>query len=127
MKFKPTAYELMDVKSGRLFADRGWTLADPEAQSPSLVRAVYANKRFTPRPDLDGIYRYAEWMPIRRTLKRSCAPVTYRSRGLAAHLGLENLYITFSGWNPEPRGDSSSRHAPGCIAAMARVPSPTTL
>ena len=101
MKFKPTSYELLNVQSGRVFADRGWTLADPEAEKPSLVRAVYANKQFTPRPDLDGIYRYAEWMPIRRTLKHSCAPVTYKSQGLAAHLGLENLYITFSGWNPE--------------------------
>ena len=66
-----------------------------------MVRAVYDNKRFTPREDLDGIYRYAEWMPIRRTLKNSCAPVTYKSKGLAKFLGLENLYITFSGWNPK--------------------------
>jgi len=33
-------------------------------------------------------------------LKKSCAPVTYKSKGLAKHLGLDNLYITFSGWNP---------------------------
>jgi cysteate synthase len=76
-------------------------LADPEYESPSLIQAVYENKRFTPREDLDGIYRYAEWMPIKRILKHSSAPVTYKSKGLAALLGLENLYITFSGWNPK--------------------------
>ena len=88
------------MADGREFEDSGWTLADPEYESPSLIQAVYENKRFTPREDLDGIYRYAEWMPIKRILKHSSAPVTYKSKGLAALLGLENLYITFSGWNP---------------------------
>ena len=101
MKFKPTEYKLLNVASGRVFEDRGWTLADPEADSPSLVRAVYANKKFTPRDDLDGLYRYAEWMPVLRTLKNSHAPVTYHSKQLGKHLGLDNLYITFSGWNPK--------------------------
>ena len=96
-----TKYKLLNVGTGRVFEDRGWTLADPEAPSPSLVRAVYENKVFTPRNDLDGIYRYAEWMPVKRTLKQSCAPVTYHSKGLGKFLGLDNLYITFSGWNPK--------------------------
>ena len=89
------------MADGHEFEDSGWTLADPEYESPSLIQAVYENKRFTPREDLDGIYRYAEWMPIKRILKHSSAPVTYKSKGLAALLGLENLYITFSGWNPK--------------------------
>ena len=101
MKFKKTIYHLKNVADGREFEDSGWTLADPEYESPSLIQAVYENKRFTPREDLDGIYRYAEWMPIKRILKHSSAPVTYKSKGLAALLGLENLYITFSGWNPK--------------------------
>ena len=100
MKFSPTQYRLMNVATGRVFDDRGWDLADPEGSEPSLVRAVYEQKQFTPRSDLRGIYRYAEWMPIRRTLKHSAAPVTYKSRGLAKYLGLNNLYITFSGFNP---------------------------
>ena len=101
MKFKKTIYHLKNVADGREFEDSGWTLADPEYESPSLIQAVYENKLFTPREDLDGIYRYAEWMPIKRVLKHSSAPVTYKSKGLAALLGLENLYITFSGWNPK--------------------------
>lgn len=101
MKFKQTKYHLVNVADGREFEDSGWTLADPESESPSLVRALYENKLFTPREDLDGIYRYAGWMPVKRILKNSSAPVTYKSKGLASFLGLENLYITFSGWNPK--------------------------
>ena len=101
MRFKGTKYSLINVSDGHEFEDTGWTLADPESSSPSLIRAEYENKNFNPREDLDGIYRYADWMPVKRMLKHSCAPVTYKSKGLAAFLGLENLYITFSGWNPK--------------------------
>lgn len=99
--FKPTKYSLVNVKTGRVFEDEGWTLNDPEGGDPSLIRAVYENKEFRPCEHLDGIYRYANWMPIKRTLRKSSAPVTYKSKGLAKFLGLENLYITFSGWNPK--------------------------
>lgn len=99
-RFEETKYHLVNVKNGREFDDKGWTLTDPEGGDPSLVRAIYENEHFEPREDLDGIYRYANWMPIRRTLRNSCAPVTYKSKNLAHFLGLENLYITFSGWNP---------------------------
>ena len=85
----------------RIFEDEGWTLADPEGKEPSLVRAVYENEQFVPREDLKGLYRYANWLPIKRTLKRSYAPVTYRSKGLGDLLGLENLYITVSGYVPK--------------------------
>ena len=101
MKFEPTSYTLMNVSNGRIFEDGEWTTADPQATAPSLIRAVYANKQFNPRKDLDGLYRYAEWLPIKRTLKNSHAPVTYKSKGLAKELGMSNLYITFSGYCPK--------------------------
>ena len=101
MKFTPTSYRLINVANNRRFEDKGWTLSDPAGGEPSLIRAEYANRKFTVREDLDGIYRYAEWMPIKRVLKNSCPPVTYKSVKLAKFLGLENLYITFSGWNPK--------------------------
>lgn len=100
MRYHMTDYHLINVADGHEFEDSGWTMSDPSGNAPSLVRAVYDRKEFTPREDLEGIYRYAEWMPVRRMLKDSCAPVTYRSEGLASFLGLSNLFITFSGWNP---------------------------
>lgn len=93
-----TPYKLMNVATGRTFDDEGWTLADPQSPEPSLVRAVYQNKKFTPRNDMKGLYRYCEWLPINHTLRHSHAPVTYKSKGLAKILDMENLYITFSGY-----------------------------
>ena len=101
MTFKPTNYRLMNCADGRIFDDAGWTLADPQGKTPSLVRAIYEKKEFEVRDDLDGFYRYANWLPVKRTLANSCPPVTYRSKALAEFLGLDNLFITFSGYYPE--------------------------
>ena len=97
MAFKPTKYQLINVGSGRIFEDAGWTLTDPEGGSPSLLRAVYEKSRFAPREDYKGLFRYADWLPIGRTLRNSHPPVTYKSKGLASLLELENLYITQDG------------------------------
>ena len=114
----------MNVASGRLFEDRGWTLADPESPVPSLVRAVYEQKKFIPREYLHGLYRYADWMPIQRVLKNSHAPVTYHSKGLGKHLGLDNLYITFSGYHPHIGAQMStcSFKETEAYSVLARMP-----
>lgn len=101
MNFKPTNYTLVCCADGHRFEDAGWSLADPQCSCPSLVRAEYENRQYVPREDLDGFYRYAPWLPIQRTLKGSAAPVTYKSKALASELGLENLFVTFSGWWPK--------------------------
>jgi cysteate synthase len=101
MEFKATGYTLVCFADKHKFEDTGWSLADPDCEKPSLIRAEYEEKQYTPREDLEGLYRYAGWLPVRRTLKGSCAPVTYKSTALASELGLENLYITFSGWWPK--------------------------
>ncbi len=101
MSFKATKYTLLCCSTGHRFEDSGWTLADPECNCPSLVRAEYESRKFNPRTDLDGFYRYADWLPIKRTLEKSCPPVTYKSEALASHLGLNNLYVTFSGYFPK--------------------------
>ena len=122
--FKPTKYKLVNVGTGRVFEDEGWTIADPEATSPSLVRAVYENTKFTPREDIKGLYRYAEWLPIVRTLRHSHAPVTYKSKGLASVLGMENLYITFSGYCPRigARMETCSFKETEAYSVCARLP-----
>ena len=99
--FEPTKYVLETVATGRCFEDAGWTLADPQCQEPSLVRAVYEKKQIAFGPEERGIYQFADWMPVRRMLKGSAPTVTYRSEKLAARLKLPNLHIAFSGWWPE--------------------------
>ncbi len=99
--FKATGYELQTIASGRVFKDSGWVIDDPEEKSPSLIRALYAKKQLEPKDAGFGIYRFADWLPIKRMLQGSCAPVTYKSEKLAQKLGLSNLYITFSGYFPE--------------------------
>ena len=101
MNFKPTDYTLVCCADGHRFEDAGWSLTDPQCSCPSLVRAEYASRQYFPREDLDGFYRYADWLPVQRTLKGSGTPVTYKSKALASELGLENLYVTFSGWWPK--------------------------
>jgi cysteate synthase len=43
-----------------------------------------------------------DWLPVQGIIAEAeGAPVTYKSRGLARELGLENLYISYSGYWPE--------------------------
>ena len=101
MGFTKTNYKLQSVKTGKVFDDGGWTLDAPGETDPTLVRAIYEKKQLTVGPESWGIYRFADWLPVGRMLKGSSSPVTYKSEGLAKNLGLENLWITFSGWWPE--------------------------
>lgn len=98
--FTPTDYTLECVATGREFADEGWMLEDRACKTPSLVRTRYAKKQIDVKPAEYGLYRFCDWMPVRHMLKGSSAPVTYRSKGLADHLGLKNLWITFNGYYP---------------------------
>ncbi len=67
----------------------------------ALLRTEYLTKRLTPR-DLPGIWKFYDWLPVRRPLEGvGAAPATYKSQGLAGVLGLCNLYISFSGYWPD--------------------------
>lgn len=98
---QPTQYSLRTYATNREFSDSGWMLDDPQCTVPSLIRAIYEKRQIEFGSKDMGLYRFADWLPIHRTLKGSFAPVTYKSVGLAGELGLENLYITFSGYCPE--------------------------
>lgn len=91
----------MSVATGRIFEDVGWVLEAPEESKPGLVRAIYHKKQLELKDDSFGNYKFVDWLPIHKILQGSFAPVTFKSEGLAAKLGLSNLYITFSGYWPE--------------------------
>jgi cysteate synthase len=102
MIFTPTQYQLQTVATGRVFDDDGWTLDDMQCDQPSMVRPIYEKKQLNVREEAClGLYRYADWLPIKTMLKNPSEPITYKSEGLAKCLGLNNLYITFNGWWPE--------------------------
>jgi cysteate synthase len=99
--FKPSEYHLQSVLTGKEFDDTGWLLDAPGEEKPSLIRAIYDERQLHLKGDEYGFYKFAGWLPLKRVLKGSSAPVTYKSEGLAHQLGLENLWITFSGYWPE--------------------------
>ncbi|MGB4652080.1 cysteate synthase [Methanothrix sp.] len=67
----------------------------------SLLRAEYKSRQLEIK-ELPGIWRFMDWLPVKGIIEEAtCRPVTYRSRGLAKELGLENLYISFNGYWPE--------------------------
>lgn len=98
--FKPTKYTLSCVATDRVFNDTGWLLDDAECKTPSLVRAKYENTKLVVKSDEYGLYKFCDWLPAKRILKGSSAPVTYKSEGLAKQLGLSNLWITLNGYHP---------------------------
>ena len=98
--FKPTSYKLKCVATSREFADEGWMLDDRECKTPSLVRAEYEKRQIELKSDEYGLYKFCDWLPVKRILQGSSAPVTYKSEALARHLGLNNLWITLSGYCP---------------------------
>lgn len=100
-KLAPTNYILQSVKTGKTFEDKGWMLDAPEETDPTLIRAIYEKNQIGVKDNTWGLYKFADWLPVGRMLKGSSAPVTYKSEGLAAELGLKNLWITFSGYWPE--------------------------
>ena len=94
-------YSIECLANGTRFTEDTLQLFNPDAAEPAFLRTVYPARPPKFGPAEEGIYRFAEWLPIRRRLEGSSAPITYRSRGLAEHLGLENLFVTFSGYWPE--------------------------
>ena len=99
--FNPTKYQIKSVATNNVCDDCGWTLDFKGEEKPSLIRAIYEKKQLEVKEDHDGLYCYADWLPIKRTLKCDSKPVTYKSKALAEKLGLTNLFITFNGYFPE--------------------------
>ena len=99
--FKATAYTLRCVATAHEFEDAGWTLEDRDGHEPTLVRAIYAKKKLELKGADYGLYTFCDWLPVKRMLKGSAAPVTFKSEALGKYLGLKNLYITLNGYSPK--------------------------
>jgi cysteate synthase len=105
-------------------AARGFVLANPAAARPALLRAAYESKSFVVSRGEPGLFRYRSWLPVRRSFPGAGGPIAYRSEALARHLGMERLYVVFSGFWPE-RGanlETCSFKELEALAVLARVP-----
>lgn len=101
LAFEPTEYNLINLADGSVFKDDFWAMDAPNSPKPSLIRASYKEKQFKPLSSEYGLYKYSSWLPVKRMLKGSAAPITYKSQKLAQKLSLENLYICLNGYFPQ--------------------------
>lgn len=101
LKIDKTQYILQSQATKKTFNDEGWTLNAPNETQAGLVRAIYEKKQLEVKDDSYGLFKFADWLPIHKMIKGSYAPVTFKSERLANKIGLNNLYITFSGYWPE--------------------------
>ena len=77
-----------------------------ESHGPAFLRACYEAQRLEVRGDLPGIFNYSDWLPtghvyISPVRLQLGGPCTYESQGLSKNLGLEHLFVAFSGYWPE--------------------------
>jgi cysteate synthase len=97
----PAHYALCCPACGAVFEDDGRTLECRYCGGPSLLVSQYIDKKFRPSMEERGLYRYRNWLPVRRVLRGSGGTVTYQSERLSTLTGLNNLWIAFNGCWPE--------------------------
>lgn len=97
-KMQNVKYHLRCLECGKTIQDR-YTNTCPEGHD-SLLRTVYKTKRIRKRSG-EGMFNYIDWLPVEETLPINASPVTYKSDDFGKELGLQNLYISFSGYWPE--------------------------
>lgn len=100
MSGSPREYRLRCCGCGALFDDDGVQLDCTHPHPPALLRSEYARARYAPDAG-PSVARYRGWLPLGRPIATDAATAVYRSTGLAAQLGLRDLWIAFNGWWPE--------------------------
>jgi cysteate synthase len=91
-------YELICLEDGARVKEN-YTLSC-EMKHKGLLRAEYAKKQLNPKP-CKGMFKFYDWLPVKSTIATDSAPVVFRNEKLSRELGLDNLWIGFSGYYPE--------------------------
>jgi cysteate synthase len=94
-------YRLVCSGCGASFEDDGVQLDCTHQHAPALLRSVYTGTRFRVDETEPSVLRYRSWLPVGREIATAARPAVYRSTGLAARLGLDEVWIAFNGWWPE--------------------------
>jgi len=119
-------YALRCVECGKVFEDSetGFLLSCDEEHGPSLLQADYTVPDFNLDNSYSGIYRFREWLPIRRCFDCSPNTVIVQSEALSEILGIEDLHFAFNGYWPEKGGNmmTASFKELEAAAVLARIP-----
>jgi len=109
---------------GKEYAPDPFRLSCDEEHEPSLLRAVYTNNKLEVKETLPGVFRFIDWLPVERHLDVEGKPITYQSKHLAHHLGLDQLFISFNGYWPERNAHlfTCSFKELEAFSVLARVP-----
>jgi cysteate synthase len=102
----------------------GFYLQCAESHKPAFLRARYSSKQLEIRDYNPGIFRYSDWLPIRRIHRFADKSIVFRSEALASRIGLENLFIAFNGYWPEKGAhfETCSFKELEALAVTARIP-----
>lgn len=96
-----SSYHLVCSACGAEYHDDGLRLSCDGPHEPALLRTAYRSPSFTACTPRDGIFRFAPWLPVVRTVPDSPGCVVYSADRLAARIGLDDLQVAFSGYWPE--------------------------
>lgn len=99
------AYELVCMEDGEVVEER-YSLNCPSSHK-GLLRTRYKARQLNVR-DCGGVFRYYDWLPVRSTLETESAPIAFQSERLSKELGLDDLWIGFTGYYPERGGKVKS-------------------
>jgi cysteate synthase len=95
----PHRYELVCAACGGRYRDDGLMLTCPRPHEPALLRTEYTGELSAGRP-AEGLARFENWLPVRRSVTGGSAPAVYQAEHLGAALGLRELWVAFSGYWP---------------------------
>ena len=119
-------YTLKCLGCGKSYPDSGsgFLLQCEEKHPPAFLRAEYSAKQLNPEGECPGIFRYKDWLPVRRIESSTNMPIVFQSEALSNHLGLENLFIAFNGYWPERDAyfETCSFKELEALAVTARMP-----
>lgn len=117
-------YQLECVGCRIRYDDDGLRLRCDRPRCASLLRTVYRNPHFLSTSVTTGIFRYAGWLPVRRTLGETAGSVCYQATRLGRAVGLESLWVSFNGCWPRHGADLPTDTFKDLEAAtvLARLP-----
>jgi len=72
-----------------------------------LLRTEYEATSLVPSR-FPGIYKFFDWLPVHSVIDTRSAPVAFQSERISKELGLNNLWIGFTGYYPERNAFTAS-------------------